>query len=267
MDIEDYDQRCSKTFKFLRAKKEFFRPSSHSSRSASTSSGEPRRLRPLRTAAAPPASTLLSGDHLRRAPGQQAALGSSDLASKRDAGKRDLRSEQFKASYETYGDIGGVDRFPWTLRRRSSLAGILGTLYLWGLVHADPGRFMPVDELARRHSPSSKGYHPKDAVIDLINRVKSDVPQIKYEKDEEARFEAGKAPPTTSRTGRSGRSRRRRSRTSPTRTRPGEKVFFWDFKTLEGVGDGGLFDGSGRRDKDNVLLLPTPTRPKRRPPA
>ncbi len=39
---------------------------------------------------------------------------------------------------------------------------------------------------------------------------------------------------------------------------------FWDFKTLEGVGDGGLFDGYGSRDKDNVLLLPTPTRPKRR---
>ncbi len=118
---------------------------------------------------------------------------------------------------------------------------------------------MPIDELAESTLAELEGLHPKDAVLDLFTRLKSDVPHIKYDKDKGARFEAGEGV-TDDQPHRVFGNFKKKSKTNiseqDTAWREG---LFWDFKTLEGIGDGGLFDGYGSRDKDNILQLHRPT--------
>ena len=259
LDIEEYDQHCRKTFKFLKgAKKDYFKaifpfqPQCFDILRRITQSYDRYGLPAAR-----------SGIHIA----YEAITYNGLLASKRLAVPSDLlrsetlekglRSEQFKSSYETYNNVvEDLGQLPLDDDEKELARRILGTLYLWGLLNADRGRFMPIEELAEATLAELEGLHPKDAVLDLITRLKSDVPQIKYDKDKGARFEAGEGA-TDDQPHRAFGTFKKKAKTNVSdQDKAWRESLFWDFKTLEGVGDGGLFDGYGSRDKDTVLQLP-----------
>ena len=171
--------------------------------------------------------------------------------------EKGLRSEQFKSSYETYNNVvEDLGQLPLDDDEKELARRILGTLYLWGLLNADPGRFMPIEELAEATLAELEGLHPKDAVLDLITRLKSDVPQIRYDKEKGARFEAGEGA-TDDQPHRAFGTFKKKAKTSVSdQDTAWRESLFWDFKTLEGVGDGGLFDGYGSRGRSPVLCIP-----------
>jgi hypothetical protein len=259
MDIEEYDQHCRKTFKFLKgAKKDYFK---------AIFPFQPQCFDILRRITQSygryglPAAR--SGIHIA----YEAITYNGLLASKRLAVPSDLlrsqtlekglRSEQFRSSYETYTNVvEDLGQLPLDDDEKELARRILGTLYLWGLLNADPGRFMPVEELAEATLAELEGLHPKDAVLDLITRLKSDIPQIKYDKDKGARFEAGEGVSDEQPHRAFGTFKKKSKANIGDQDTAWRESLFWDFKTLEGVGDGGLFDGYGSRDKDNILQLP-----------
>ncbi len=269
MDVEEYDQHCRKTFKFLKgAKKEYFKaifpfqPQCFDILRRITQSYERYGLPAAR-----------SGIHIA----YEAITYNGLLSSKRLAVPSDLlqsetlekglRSEQFKSSYEAYTNVvEDLDQLPLDDEEKALGRRIIGTLYLWGLVNADPGRFMPVDDLAEATLAELEGLHPKDAVLDLLNRLKSDVPQIKYDKEKGARFEAGEGVTDDQPSRAFGTFKKRAKTNVGDQDAAWREGLFWDFKAIEGVADGGLFDSYGSRDKDGILQLPHTSLVKATPP-
>ena len=181
--------------------------------------------------------------------------------------EKGLRSEQFKSSYEAYTNVvEDLDQLPLDDEEKALGRRIIGTLYLWGLVNADPGRFMPVDDLAEATLAELEGLHPKDAVLDLLTCLKSDVPQIKYDKEKGARFEAGEGVADDQPSRAFGTFKKRAKTNVGDQDAAWREGLFWDFKAIEGVADGGLFDGYGSRDKDGILQLPHTSSVKATPP-
>jgi hypothetical protein len=175
-----------------------------------------------------------------------------------------LRSDQFKASFESYQAAGEelahhlLDEEEQDLARR-----ILGTLYLWSVVHPDPARGMSIDDLAEATLADLEGLLPKDAVFDLVMRLKSDVPQIKYDKDKGVRFEI--ADTEGEKPERFFPSFKKKAKAdADAQDRAWRAGLFWDFKALEGAGseqgfEGGFFDGYADRDANGQPLLPNTT--------
>jgi hypothetical protein len=182
--------------------------------------------------------------------------------------EKGLRSEQFKSSHEAYANVvEDLEQLPLDDDEKELARRVIGTLYLWGLVNADSGRFMPVEDLAESSLAELEGLHPKDAVLDLLTRLKSDVPQIKYDKDKGARFEAGEGVTDDQPYRAFGTFKKKAKASGGEQDAAWREGLFWDFKALEGVGDGGLFDGYGPRDKDGVLQLPHTSPVKATPPS
>jgi hypothetical protein len=152
---------------------------------------------------------------------------------------------------------------------RDSARRIIGTLYLWGIVNADVGRGMTLNDLAEATMTTLEGVKPEDAVLDLVTRLKSDVPQIKYDKEKGARFEItegdGKKPERVF-----GNFKKKGKSDKDGQDRVWRESLFWDFKALEGVASdegfqGGFFDGYGTRDAKGELVLPSATSAKAAP--
>ncbi len=175
-----------------------------------------------------------------------------------------LRSEQFKASFESYEAAAEelahqlLDDQEQDLARR-----ILGTLYLWSVVNPDSARGMSIDDLAEATLADLEGLLPKDAVLDLVMRLKSDVPQIKYDKDKGVRFEIaeteGEKPEKFF-----GNFKKKAKADIDGQDRAWRASLFWDFKALEGAGseegfEGGFFDSYAERDVEGQPLLPNTT--------
>src|SRR5262249_28967378 len=94
-----------------------------------------------------------------------------------------LRSEQFKTGHESYQiALEELTNLPLDDQERDLARRVLGTLYLTSLMSSDPGRGMSVEELAEATLADLEGVLPKDAVLDLVARLQSDLPQIKYDK-------------------------------------------------------------------------------------
>lgn len=269
IEIDEYDQHCRKTFKFLKStKKDYFRaifpfqPQCFDILRRITQSYDRYGLPAAR-----------SGIHIA----YEAITYNGLLASRRLAVPSDLlrsetlgkglRSEQFRSTFESYEAIvDELGNLPLDDDERDLARRIIGTLYLWGLVHAETGRFMPIEDLAEATLAELGGLHPKDAVLDLIGRLKADIPQIKYEKDKGARFEAGEGAADDQPQRAFPNFKKKAKANTDDQDKAWRDSLFWDFKDVEGVGEGGLFDGLGRRDAARTLLLPAVTSTKATPP-
>jgi hypothetical protein len=259
MDIEEYDQHCRRTFKFLKGtKKDYFQaifpfqPQCFDILRRITQSYDRYGLPAAR-----------SGIHIAyEAITYNGLLSSTRLAVPSDLLRSEtlekgLRSEQFKSGHEAYTNVvEDLGHLPLDDEEKELARRIIGTLYLWGLVYPDPGRFMPADELAEATLAELEGLHPRDAVLDLLTRLKSDVPQVKYDKEKGARFEAGEGAADDQPHRVFATFKKKAKSDEDAQNAAWREGLFWDFKTLEGVGDGGLFDGYANRDKDNALQLP-----------
>jgi hypothetical protein len=268
IEIEEYDQHCRKTFKFLKStKKDYFRaifpfqPQCFDILRRITQSYDRYGLPAAR-----------SGIHIA----YEAITYNGLLASRRLAVPSDLlrsetlgkglRSEQFRSTYETYETIvEELSDLPLDDDERDLARRIIGTLYLWGLVHAETSRFMPIEDLAEATLAELGGLHPKDAVLDLIGRLKADIPQIKYEKDKGARFEAGESTAEDQPQRAFPNFKKKAKANTDEQDRAWRDSLFWDFKDVEGVGEGSLFDGLGKRDAARTLVLPNVTSTKATP--
>ena len=118
---------------------------------------------------------------------------------------------------------------------------------------------MTIEDLAEATLADLEGVIPKDAVLDLVNRLKSDVPQVKYDKDKGVRFEAAEA--GDERPERYfGNFKKKAKAEQDAQDRAWRESLFWDFKTLEGVGseedfEGGFFHDYGGRDLQGQIVL------------
>jgi hypothetical protein len=181
-----------------------------------------------------------------------------------------LRSEQFKSSFESYEAAAEELAHLLLNDEEQDLARrILGTLYLWSVVNPDPSRGMSIDDLAEATLADLEGLLPKDGVLDLVMRLKSDVPQIKYDKDKGVRFEiaetAGEKPENFF-----GNFKKKAKADADAQERAWRASLFWDFKALEGAGsaegfEGGFFDGYAERDVQGQPLLPSTSRARATP--
>jgi hypothetical protein len=154
-----------------------------------------------------------------------------------------LRSEQFRSSYESYQDaLETLNALPMDEEERDAARRIIGTLYLWGIVNAEAGRGMALNDLAEATMTTLEGVKPEDAVLDLVMRLKSDIPQIKYDKEKGARFEItegdGKKPERVF-----GNFKKKGKTDKEAQDRAWRDSLFWDFKALEGVGSEEGFQG------------------------
>lgn len=172
-----------------------------------------------------------------------------------------LRAQQFRASYDSYQYVlETIDTLPMDEEERETARRIVGTLYLWSVVNSDQARGMTLNELAEATLASLQGVRPDDAVLDLLNRLKSDIPQIRYDKEKGARFEiseiGSKQPERVF-----GTFKKKGKAEIEAQNKAWRTSLFWDFKTLEGAGSdqgfaGGFFDGYGNRDATGEIVLP-----------
>ncbi|MGA2262351.1 MAG: hypothetical protein ABSH28_13060, partial [Acidobacteriota bacterium] len=172
-----------------------------------------------------------------------------------------LRAQQFRASYDSYQYVlESLDSLLMDEEERETARRIVGTLYLWSVVNSDQARGMSLSDLAEATLASLQGVKPDDAVLDLINRLKSDIPQIRYDKEKGARFEiseiGSKQPERVF-----GTFKKKGKADTDGQNKAWRNSLFWDFKTLEGAGSdqgfaGGFFDGYGNRDATGEIVLP-----------
>lgn len=274
IEIDEYFTHCRDKFRFLRqTPKEYFRaifpfqPRCFDILRRVTQSYERYGL-PAARSGIHIAYETLRNDGLMTS--RRLAVLSDLLASKTlTAG---LRSEQFRSSFESYQyAIETLDMLPMDEEERDAARRIIGTLYLWSVVSGDSGRGLTLNELAEATLASLEGVKPEDAVLDLVTRLKSDVPQIKYDRERGARFEItetdGKKPERVFGTF------KKKAKTDPeAQNKAWRDSLFWDFKALEGAGseegfEGGFFDGYCDRDARGEVVLPRTTPVKATPSA
>lgn len=175
-----------------------------------------------------------------------------------------LRSEQFRSSYESYQyATESLDVLLMDEEERDAARRIIGTLYLWSVVAGDSGRGLTLTELAEATLTTLEGVKPEDAVLDLVTRLKSDIPQVKFDKERGARFEItetdGKKPERVF-----GTFKKKAKTETEAQNKIWRESLFWDFRALEGAGseegfEGGFFDGYCGRDAKGEIILPHTT--------
>jgi hypothetical protein len=266
IEIEEYYKHCRDKFSFLRqTPKDYFRaifafqPRCFDILRRVTQSYDRYGLPSTRSGIHIAWETLTSDSLLdgRRLVVLSDLLGSRTL-------ETGLRAEQFRASFQSYRDtLETLETLPMEDEERDSSRRIIGTLYLWSVVNADIAKGLTLNELAEGTMTSLEGVTPADAVLDLVTRLKSDIPQVKYDRDKGARFEVaestGKKPEQAF-----GTFKKKAKGNRDAQDRAWRDSLFWDFKSLEGAGseegfDGGFFDGYGTRDAKGELSLPNTT--------
>jgi hypothetical protein len=272
LDVEEYHRHCRDRFRFLRKTgKDYFQeifpfqPACFELLRRVTQSYERYGLPAARSGIHIAYETLRHEELLagRRLVVLSDLLGSKTLVS-------GLRSEAFKTTFESYESaVEGLANLLLDDGEKDLGRRVLGTLYLWSVLYPENGRGMSIEDLAEATLADLDGVVPKDAVLDLVNRLKSDVPQVKYDKDKGVRFEA--AEPGDERPERYfGPFKKKAKADAAAQDRAWRESLFWDFKTLEGVGsdehfEGGFFHDYGGRDLYGQLVLPSPSVAKATP--
>jgi hypothetical protein len=266
LEIEDYFNHCREKFRFLRkTPRDYFRaifpfqPACFDLLRRVTQSYERYGLPAARTGIHIAWETLRDDKLL--ASKRLAVL--SDLL-RSETLIKGLRSDNFKSSYESYETaLEALQDLSFDDQERDLGRRILGTLYLWSVVNAETNRGMSIDDLAEATMADLEGLIPKDAVLDLLTRLKSDIAQIKYDKDKGARFEIAETGDTQPARA-FGNFKKKAKADVDAQDRLWRESLFWDFKALEGAGsedrfEGGFFDGYASRDSTKNIILPSTT--------
>jgi hypothetical protein len=267
IEIDEYYEHCRKEFRFLRGiSKEYFRaifpfqPRCFDLLRRVTQSYERFGLPSARTGIHIAWETLR---HEGLLAGCRLVVLSDLLHS--ETLLKGLRAEQFKGAHEAYEiALEDLNNLPLDDQERDLARRILGTLYLWSLVQADPGRGMSVEDLAEATLADLEGLLPKDAVFDLVTRLQSDLPQVKYDKTKGVRFEVAEGGKAKRFESVFGNFKKKAKADVDAQDRAWREALFWDFAKLQGAGSeagyqGGFFDGYGEFDNQGRLLLPHTT--------
>jgi hypothetical protein len=264
IEIEDYFEHCRKEFRFLKGvAKEYFRaifpfqPRCFDFLRRVTQSYERFGLPSART------GIHIAWETLRH----QGLLAARRLVVLSDLLQSDtllkgLRSEQFRGAYEAYAlALEDLNKLLLDDQERDLAQRILGTLYLWSVMQTDPSRGMSVEELAEDTQAELEGVLPRDAVLDLVTRLQSDLPQIKYDKTKGARFEIAEGGKGKKFESVFGNFKKKAKADADAQDRAWREALFWDFARVRGAGSeegyqGGFFDGYGEFDNQGKLLLP-----------
>jgi hypothetical protein len=273
IDLDGYYEHCRKEFRFLKGiTKDYFRaifpfqPRCFDLLRRVTQSYERFGLPSARTGIHIAWETLRHEGLL----GCRRLIVPSDLLASETLVKG-LRSQQFKDGHDAYETaLEDLNNLPLDDQERDLARRIVGTLYLHSVMQTDPGRGMSIDDLAEATLADLEGVHPKDAVLDLVTRLQSDLPQIKYDKTKGARFEVAEGGKAKRFDSVFGNFKKKAKADTAAQDRAWREALFWDFAKLRGAGSeegfaGGFFDGYGEHDNQGNLLLPHTTAAKATP--
>ena len=199
VDIDEYFAYCREQFKFLRqsqTSKEYFKaifpfqPRCFEVIRRLTQSFERYGL-PSARAGINMAYETLKMDSLLRG---KRLLVVSDLLSSSQL-RLGLTSDAFKSGYESYQNALEVieSSVVFSTEDKDLARRLVGSLYLWAIAMPEGARGMQLTELAEATMTSIEGVTPDDAVLDLVTRLKAEIPQVQYDKTHGARFDVAES--------------------------------------------------------------------------
>lgn len=266
VDIDGYYTHCREQFKFIRqsqtSKNYFkaifpFQPRCFEVVRRMTQSFERHGL-PSARAGINMAYETLSQETLIRG---RRLLVVADLLSSEQL-RLGLTSDVFRSGYESYQNaLDVVDSSVGFSGEEKDIARrLIGTLYLWAVAMPEGARGMQLTELAEATMTSIEGVTPDDAVLDLVTRLRTEIPQIQYDKTHGARFDVAESAggifqrqfPALKRKAKADTSRQNVAWVCS---------LFWDFRDIggatsaEGI-DRGFLEGLAQRDAQQNPSLP-----------
>jgi len=267
VDIDEYYSYCREQFKFLRqsqTSKDYFKaifpfqPRCFDVIRRLTQSFERHNLPSARAGIHIAYETIVKEELLR---GKRLLVIADLLASEQL--REGLTAEAFKAGHESYRSALEVidSSVVLSTEEKDVARRLVGTLYLWAIAMPEgPTRALPLTELAEATMTSIEGVTPDDAVLDLVTRLKAEIPQIQYDKTHGARFEVAESVgglfqrqfPALKRKAKADASRQDSAWV---------RSLFWDFRDIGGAAsaegiDRGFLEGLAQRDAQGNPSLP-----------
>lgn len=182
--------------------------------------------------------------------------------------RQGLAGDAFKTGYESYRSaIEVIDSsVNFSNDEKDVARRLVGSLYLWAITSPEGARALHLTELAEATMTSIEGITPDDAVLDLVTRLKVEIPQIQYDKGHGARFEVTETAGGIFQ--RQFPALKRKAKADIARQNTAWlKSLFWDFRDIggatsaEGI-DRGFLEGLAARDTQNNANLPGQTTTK-----
>jgi len=272
IDVDEYYNYCRENFRFLRqantSKKHFqtifpFQPRCFELLRRITQSFERHQLPAARSGIISAWETLPQTNILT---GKRLVVPSDFLHSEQLA--VGLRSENFRAGFDAYQAACDVlDTMPMPDEEKDAAGRILGVLYLMSAAMPENARAMPLADLAEATMTDIEGLKSEDAVLDLVTQLKSEIAQIKFDKDKGAWFEFAEGEHAKPEKYFSPLKRKAKSDTKAL-NELWLKSLFWDFKALGGAGsdvgiDNAILCGLADIDDQGRPVLPNCTAAKR----
>ena len=267
IDIDEYYSYCRDTYKFLRQSnitKEYFRaifpfqPRCFEVIRRVTQSFERHGL-PSARAGIQMAYETLQRDSILQ--GKRLVVVSDFLDSEVMA--KGLNARQFRTGHESF--LSALDVIESSLLfstdEKNLARRVVGTLYLWAVAMPEGARGLSLTQLAEATMTSMEGVTPDDAVLDIISQLKSDVPQVRYDKTKGARFELLEQPGGTF--DRQFPAMKRKAKADQeAQGKVWRRSLFWDFRDIGGAGsqegiEGGFLDGLCQKDVSGNIVIPT----------
>jgi len=199
VDIDEYFSYCREQFKFLRqsqTSKEYFKaifpfqPRCFDVIRCLTQSFERHHLPSARAGIHIAYETLKMQDILE---GKRLLVVADLLRSEQL--QQGLTDDAFRAGHESYRSALEVvdSSVAFSTEEKDLARRLIGTLYLWAIAMPENARALPLTELAEATMTSIEGVTPDDAVLDLVTRLKAEIPQIQYDKTHGARFDVAES--------------------------------------------------------------------------
>lgn len=266
VDIDEYFAYCREQFKFLRqnqTSKEYFKaifpfqPRCFEVIRKLTQSFERYGL-PSARAGILMAHETMKNDSLLRG---KRLLVVADLLSSNWL-TQGLTSDAFKSGYESYQNAVEVieSSVVFSTEEKDLARRLIGTLYLWAIAMPEGARGMQLTELAEATMTSIEGVTPDDAVLDLVMRLKAEIPQVQYDKTHGARFDVAESVGGLFQ--RQFPALKRKAKADTGRQDSAWlKGLLWDFRDIGGAAsaegiDRGFLEGLAQRDAQGNPTLP-----------
>lgn len=266
IDIDAYFTYCREQFKFLRqsqTSKDYFKaifpfqPRCFEVIRRMTQSFERHGL-PSARAGINMAYETLHKDMLLRG---KRLLVIADLLSSEQL-RMGLTADAFRSGYDSYRDALAVidSNITFSSEEKDIACRLIGTLYLWAIAMPEGAKGMQLTELAEATMTSIEGITPDDAVLDIITRLKAEIPQVQYDKTHGARFDVAEKAGSLFQRQFPALKRKAKADTDH-QDNAWLKSLFWDFRDIGGATSAegierGFLEGLTQRDTHGNPSLP-----------
>ncbi len=272
VDIDGYYTHCREQFKFLRqsqTSKDYFKaifpfqPRCFEVIRRMTQSFERHNLPSARAGIHIAYETLGKDDLLR---GRRLLVVADLLASQQL--RQGLTDDAYRAGYESYRNAAEVidSNVMFSNEEKDIARRLIGTLYLWAVAMPEGAGGLQLTELAEATMTTIEGVTPDDAVLDLVTRLRAEIPQVQYDKTHGARFDVAESAGGIFQ--RQFPALKRKAKADTSRQDVAwVKSLFWDFRDIggatsaEGI-DRGFLEGLAQRDAQQNPSLPGKTSAK-----